>query len=69
MTSLPVFSAIPPVSEFDRREDLPAAVAGATPTSGRLVTPPTRSGQVASPKRNAPKPVEPASGFSMSGFG
>jgi len=63
MQQLPVFSALRQVPAFDSRDDLRAAVAQAVPTLGRLVT-------VASPaSRTSANQAEPATGFSMSGFG
>jgi hypothetical protein len=62
MQQLPVFSALRQVPEFDSRDELRAAVAHAVPTLGRLVT-------VATPVRTPANQAEPASGFSMSGFG
>jgi hypothetical protein len=69
MKSLPVFSAIRPVPEFDSREGLRTAVIGAAPTAGRLATSPALAGSAAAPKRAAVKTAEPATGFTMSGFG
>lgn len=69
MKSLPVFSAIRPVPEFDSPDDLRAAVVDAAPTAGRLVTSPALAGAAAAPKRSAAKAAEPATGFTMSGFG
>ncbi len=69
MQSLPVFSAIRPVPEFNSPDDLRAAVIDATPTAGRLVTSPALAGAAAAPKCCAGKAAEPATGFTMSGFG
>ena len=66
MKQLPVFSASPLIPEFDRPDDLRAAVASAAPTLGRLSTGPVPV-RGAAPKRPAAR-QEPA-GFSMSGFG
>ena len=69
MKSLPVFSAIRPVPEFHGPEDLRAAVIDATPTAGRLATSPALAGAGSAPKRGVAKAAEPATGFTMSGFG
>ena len=64
MKQLPVFSAIRQVPEFDSRDDLRAAVAGAVPTQGRLAVP----GTPLAARAPAGK-AEPSTAFSMSGFG
>ncbi len=64
MNQLPVFSAIRQVPQFDSRDDLRAAVAGAVPTQGRLAV----ASAPAATRAPASK-TEPSTAFSMSGFG